>query len=89
MTDVQILRAQTIVPEVPETMTFRDAQKVVGGYVEVVRVPAGGCLLVNEDGQLRRLPVNEAATALAGRPIVGDAVFLLNTAAVNRVLGGA
>ncbi len=89
MSDVQILRTHTIVPELPETMTFRDAEKVVGGYVEVVGVPSGGCLLVNEEGQLRRLPANEAATALAGRPIVGDAVFLMNLTATNRVLGGA
>jgi len=48
---------------------------LVGGYVEPIKV--GACLLlVDEDGRMRRLPVNKKASKLAGRIIVGPALLV-------------
>lgn len=64
---------------------FADAQRVVGGLVEAIPM-AGGYVLVNEEGVPRRLSPNRAASAKAGRPLVGPAIFLSGHD-VDRVLG--
>ncbi len=58
------------------TIELADAQAFVGGYVESLRVPYNGQLLCNEDGKMRGLPVNPRASAIALRPIVGNAILL-------------
>jgi hypothetical protein len=35
----------------------------------------GAVLIVNEDGLLKNLPINETATAIAGQVIVGDVII--------------
>lgn len=52
---------------------LNEMQELVGGYVEAVYLDLG-VLMVNEDGTVgqRILPLNPAASVLAGRPIVGD-----------------
>jgi len=72
--------------DVRKSMTFKEAQKVVGGYVEVLRIPNGAILLVNDEGLIRRLPYNRAASFECGRQIVGDAVLLTGESIVE-VLG--
>ena len=71
--------------------TLSDAQKFVGGYVEVVKV-RDGILIIDEEGKLKDKPVNEAATKmytdyLKNRgyiekhnpdSIVGDAIYIPN-----------
>lgn len=57
-------------------VSFDMAREIIGGYLEPVRLPAGGdILLVDEDGFAKQLPPNGAATKLAGRPIVGPALM--------------
>ena len=58
--------------------TLEEAQKIVGGYVEMVRSPTDPSIqiLVNEEGLLRGLPFNEHATELCGTGIVGPAIIL-------------
>lgn len=53
---------------------LRAVQGALGGYVEITPLPGAGALLVDEDGLLKKLPLNEAASALSGRRIVGDAI---------------
>ena len=91
---IRLLRAISLespipVPEDVPGMSFADAQKAVGGLVEVVQTlpQIGGCLLVNEEGRLRGLPVNLLASALAGQMLFGDAVQLMDAAAITQVLG--
>jgi len=48
-------------------------QEAVGGWVEGLEIPEG-FLYANEEGLLRSLPTNPAASLLAGRPIVGTVV---------------
>ena len=49
---------------------------MVGGMVEVVRLPSGDQLLANENGIALTLPYNLEASLLADRPILGDVVLL-------------
>ena len=43
---------------------LKSAQQFVGGYVEGITFPNGDYLIVNEEGKLKGLPVNEQATKL-------------------------
>ena len=60
--------------------TLEHAQKIVGGYVEMVYLRNGDQMLVNEEGLIHRLPVNERASILSGKLIVGNALVLKGTA---------
>lgn len=67
----------------PGEMDLEDLQKLVDGYIEVVALPNGDQLVVNEEGKLKGLPVNPVATALFREAfpdipdvIVGRAVLL-------------
>lgn len=69
----------TEVHELSHTPTLEEAQALVGGYVEVVYLPDGRQMLIDEEGKLKRKPVNVEATMLYGRRndvIVGDVVVL-------------
>jgi hypothetical protein len=56
---------------------LEELQEYVGGYIELVHLMEPKYyLLVNEDGLLRGLPLNKAASVIAGRRIVGDAVYM-------------
>jgi hypothetical protein len=59
--------------------TLQYLQRLVGGYVQFIRLADGWWLAVDEDGKLKRLPINAQATvmaALSGDFIVGTAVVL-------------
>jgi len=58
--------------------TLEQAQKIVGGLVEMVHSPKQPewQILVNEEGLLRGLPHNREATELCGTGIVGHAIIL-------------
>ena len=51
-------------------------QKLVEGYIEYVSLKDGGCLIVNEEGRIKGLPFNQAASNLAGKIITGDVILL-------------
>jgi len=59
---------------------LEEAQKAVGGYVELVDLEGLGCLLVDEDGKLKRKPINEQATKLYNQlfdgVIMGNVIHL-------------
>lgn len=63
---------------------YKTIGKAVGGWIEVVHskgLPAPLCMVVNEEGLLRGLPLNLFGcilygTAQHGNPIVGDIVLL-------------
>lgn len=72
-----------VVTEKPPTL--EEAQEFVGrpghrDLVEIVRLPNGDQMLVNEEGLLFNLPVNPAATLVAQRLIVGNALVLTGKA---------
>ena len=61
--------------------SLSDAQKFVGGYVEVVQVN-DGLLIVDEEGKMKNKPVNEVASKMHADKygdediIVGDAIYI-------------
>jgi len=62
--------------------TLQEAQKIVGGFVEMVRSPTNPDIqiLVNEEGLIQGLPCNKEATELCDTGIVGNAVILKGNA---------
>lgn len=58
------------------------AQELVGGLVQLVHSPENPDwqILVNEEGLLHGLAMNEEATEMCGTGIVGDAVVLKGSA---------
>ncbi len=44
--------------------TLQEAQEFVGGYVECITMPNNDTLIVNEEGKLKGLELNEKATKL-------------------------
>jgi len=56
--------------------SLAELQAAVGGYVEAINLPAGFVMLVDEDGLMKQLPVNQRASQEAGRVIVGNALVL-------------
>jgi hypothetical protein len=60
--------------------SLEELQRLVGGYIEVGRTTAGQFLVLDEEGKLKRKPLNIAATRIYqyGRhdPIVGDVVII-------------
>lgn len=64
-----------IKPKNGKTFTLAEIQAAIGGgYVEMVRLPDGRMMFVDEDGLMKRLVPNMQASVLCGRPIVGKAL---------------
>jgi acyl CoA:acetate/3-ketoacid CoA transferase len=63
--------------------SLSDAQKFVGGWVEVVQVN-DGILIIDEEGKMKDKPVNEVASKMYADKygdadvIVGDAIYIPN-----------
>jgi len=70
-----------------DKISFKECQEAVGGFVEPVYL-RGKTLLANEDGPSLGLQLNQEATKLAGRRIVGTVVVLEAGAETELVLGG-
>lgn len=51
-------------PENGKKFSLKELQGYVGGLVEFVPLPSGKLMVVNEEGKLDGLPVNENATAI-------------------------
>lgn len=83
---IQVLKAGSGLDPEPEdygreTISLEEAQKIVGGYVEEIKLKHRRIMLVNEDGCLLNLAYNYRATMLihtefdgAISPIVGNAI---------------
>ena len=53
-----------IIDDVKDEPTLESAQEFVGGYVQGIEFPNGDYMIMNEEGKLLGLPVNEEATTL-------------------------
>lgn len=80
---LEVMQVNGSVTECPAN--FSDCQTAVDGYIEVVNLPNGDVLLVNEEGVLRSL-LNPVASLMAGQTLVGPVVYIPK-ALVDRVLG--
>lgn len=54
-----------IKPSSGECFTLEELQKAVDGYIEIINVPGGKVLVVDEEGKLKRKEVNAVAMAFA------------------------
>ena len=69
-----------IISKVRNKLSLEEMQKLVGGYIEIVRLNDGRIIIVNEEGLLQGLPVNIEATNILRRDhsttqyIVGNAI---------------
>jgi len=68
------------------SMKIPDIQAVIGGYFQIVNAKDGQIIIINENGKLESLPINQKATELYqyGKydPIVGD-VIICNQSELN------
>ena len=58
------------------TVDWDDARAFINGWAEVVNLSRKAWLMVDEDGLLKRAAPNPKASALAQRPIVGNAILI-------------
>lgn len=59
-----------------ESPTLKEAQEIIGGYVEMQTLPNGDQLLIDEDGKMKGLTKNYQASFLLGMLVVGPALLL-------------
>ena len=63
-------------PANKQAFTLEELQKLVGGFIEIVQTKGGTSMVINEEGKLKGLPINEMATQVYQHgdvdPIVGD-----------------
>ena len=65
MTKKEIKQPQfKIIEDSKDEPNLKEAQEFVGGYVEGITFPNGDYLIINEEGKLKNLPLNEEATKL-------------------------
>lgn len=70
---------EEIWPEDGNLFSLTQLQQVVGGYIELIYLPHGKIIVIDEEGKLKRKPLNAWATAFAKLPVdlvVGDAVLI-------------
>lgn len=59
-----------------EDLSRDTLQKAVGGYIEVIKIPDKGRMVINEEGANLGLAVNNAASLICGQRVFGDVVLL-------------
>ncbi|MPZ50842.1 MAG: DUF3846 domain-containing protein [Dehalococcoidia bacterium] len=65
-------------PHNGKKFTLAELQALVGGYIEMVRIPGDAgkrVFFVDEEGRLKKLPPNVRASHIAGQLLVGNAVL--------------
>jgi len=72
----QIIRAdgtsEERMPADGKEFSLPELQDAVGGYIELITITDGRFMVVNEEGLLKKLPMNMVASSLAHQIIVGD-----------------
>ena len=61
-----------VAPANGQEFTLAELQGYVGGYIQCLYPPDGSVLVINEDGKLNGLPLNQAATRIARGRIMAD-----------------
>jgi len=62
-----------------ERPSLEQAQSIIGGWVEMIHV-GDVQVLVDEEGLIKQLPINEKASDMFGRPLYGPVLVLENEA---------
>jgi len=53
-----------IMPQNDKCFSLKEMQDIVGGYIEIVFLRDKECMVVNEEGKIKNLPINGAATEI-------------------------
>ena len=70
-----LLKADGTEETLARKLTLEEAQKLVGGYIEFVRMTDDAlCLVVNEEGLILNLLLNHKATRLVHRSILHSGI---------------
>tara|TARA_R100000654_G_scaffold2744_4_gene10002 strand:+ start:4145 stop:4396 length:252 start_codon:yes stop_codon:yes gene_type:complete len=69
---------QTVVEPEESTFSLEELQKYVGGFIEIVPVDDSRMAVVNDEGFVRKMPMNSVGSQVAGRLLVGP-VLLVNS----------
>ena len=72
-------------PQNGSTFTLEELQNAVGGYIEIVEIDKEFDMVVNEEGKLQLLPLNETATRLYQRARYTDDVIVGNVLLCNKI----
>lgn len=70
---------ETVTPASGEEFTLAELQGHVGGYIDIVRLENGELLVVNDEGLIHGLPLNEQASRIVGGVLAGDVVRCSDT----------
>lgn len=79
MNAILIKATDAISPVLIGDDTLHGMQQLVGGFIEIVRpgyLRRPYVMIVNEEGLLKDLPINNTGSLLYGGPIVGDVLIL-------------
>ena len=72
-----ITNYRTLAEEVyMKTISLKEMQAFVGGYIETIKLPEDKVMIVNEVGLLKRLKSNMQASIMAERRIVGNVIVM-------------
>ena len=80
MYDLRVIKADgTVTPiHVEKQPSLDKLIELVGGWLEHHKTPTNKDILIDEEGRMKGLPPNPAASSLAGFAVVGTAVLFLN-----------
>lgn len=81
MGSATIVKVSGSILELDYRPTLKEAQEIVGGYIELVKVGSNLTLVVDEEGKIKNKPCNKIITAnygskIYGGYIVGDVIIL-------------
>lgn len=77
-----------VIPNDNKFFTLEELQEAVGGIIEFIYLPENKIMIVNEEGEFLRLPLNREATRIiretgtGGCYIVGD-VLIINESEIE------
>ena len=53
-----------LVPNDTKAFTLKEMQEIVGGYIEMIHLKNGDIMVINEEGKLNALRINDDATQI-------------------------
>ena len=71
--------SEQVTPANGQDFRLEELQGYVGGLIDIVRLEDGDLLVVNDEGLIHGLPLNEQASWIAGSVLTGDVVRCADT----------
>ena len=53
-----------VLPKNKRDFSLEELQKFIGGFIEIARTKNGKPMIINEEGKINDLPINQKATAI-------------------------